>query len=220
MIHEPKWLIQYGDIINKLRIALYKFENSDINLQSFINEINKSLISCGYDPIKVIMSDFMTSFFDAYAVYVPRKPMSIIYVSTELMKKPRPLLGRVLMHEVFHHVLFQRPPSLLFKLAPRRVEPLILIAMPLMIVVALALLFYNALYNFLYYVIVILSLAMSSVTSVLIKALNEHELVATAFVVYLITGEWVRDWKYYRDEDVLMNTKWRELVIPKEVTVM
>lgn len=92
--------------------------------------------------------------------------------------------------------------------------------MPLMIVVALALLFYNALYNFLYYVIVILSLAMSSVTSVLIKALNEHELVATAFVVYLITGEWVRDWKYYRDEDVLMNTKWRELVIPKEVTVM
>lgn len=117
MIHEPKWLIQYGDIINKLRIALYKFENSDINLQSFINEINKSLISCGYDPIKVIMSDFMTSFFDAYAVYVPRKPMSIIYVSTELMKKPRPLLGRVLMHEVFHHVLFQRPPSLLFKLA-------------------------------------------------------------------------------------------------------
>ena len=220
MTREPNWLIQYGDIINELRIILYNFENGDLDFQSFINEINKSLINCGYDPIKVIVSDFMTSFFEAYAVYVPRKPMPIIYISTELMKKPRPLIGRVLIHEVFHHVLFQRPPSLLFKLAPRRVEPLILISMPLIIMTALALLFYNALYSFLYYVVIILSLIMSFITSVLIKALNEHELVATAFVVYLITGEWVRDWKYYRDEDVLMSIKWRELVIPKEVTVM
>ena len=217
MIREPNWLIQYKDIINKLRIVLYEFENGDIDFQSLINRINKSLVNCEYDPIKVVTSDFMTSFFEAYAMYAPRKPMPIIYVSTELMKKPRPLLGRVLTHEVFHHVLYQRPPSLLFRLAPRRVEPFILITIPLMTMVVLAILLNGALYSLLSYIVIALSLIMSSVTAVLIKALNEHELVATALVVYLITGEWVRDWAYYRNEDALMSIKWSELVMPKEV---
>ncbi len=90
MSREPNWLIQYLDIISKLRFTLYKFENGDINHQLFINEVNKSLISCGYDPIKIVISDVMTSFFGAYAVYTPRKPTPIIYVSTELMRKQRP----------------------------------------------------------------------------------------------------------------------------------
>ncbi|WP_243678997.1 hypothetical protein [Vulcanisaeta distributa] len=170
-------------------------------------------------PIKVLISDLMTSFFGgAYAVYVPRKPIPIMYVSTELMNKPKPLLGRVLIHEVFHHVLYQRPPSPLFKLAPRRVEPLILITIPLMLIIALAIPFNEILHDFLLYIVIMLSTVMTSVMAILIKALNEHELVATALVIYMITGEWVKDWTYYHDENALMSIKWRESLIPREVS--
>lgn len=217
---EPNWLSRYRDIIDRLRLVLYEFENGDLNFQSFINEVNKALINCGYDPpIKVLISDLMTSFFGgAYAVYVPRKPIPIMYVSTELMNKPKPLLGRVLIHEVFHHVLYQRPPSPLFKLAPRRVEPLILITIPLMLIIALAIPFNEILHDFLLYIVIMLSTVMTSVMAILIKALNEHELVATALVIYMITGEWVKDWTYYHDENALMSIKWRESLIPREVS--
>ncbi len=220
MPREPNWLIQYLDIISKLRFTLYKFENGDINYQLFTNEINKSLISCGYDPIKIVISDVMTGFFGAYAVYTPRKPTPIIYVSTELMRKQRSLFGRVLIHEVFHHVLYQRPPSLLFKLAPRRIEPLILIAIPLVTIIALTIPLNIVLYQLLPYIIIALSVTMSSITAILIKALNEHELTATALVIYTITGEWIRDWTYYHDENALMSIKWKESVMPREITAV
>ncbi|WP_243670289.1 hypothetical protein [Vulcanisaeta sp. JCM 16161] len=200
--------------------VLYEFENGNLNFQSFINEINKSLINCGYDPIKVLVSDVMTSFFGAYAVYIPRKPIPIMYVSTELIGKPRPFLGRVLMHEVFHHVLYQRPPSLLFKLAPRRIEPLILITMPLILVIALTIPFNNTIHNFLPYIVIVLSVVTTSIMAILIKALNEHELIATALVIHVITGEWVRDWTYYHNEDALMSIKWRRQVMPEEATAV
>ena len=222
MTREPDWLIQYGDIINKLRITLCKFENSNTDFQSFINEINKSLINCGYDPVKVVVSDFMANFFEAYAVYMPRRPMPIIYVATELMRKPKPLLGRVLMHEVFHHVLYQRPPSLLFRLVPRRVEPLILMVVPLITITILAIL-YNistSSMDFLPYIITALLLSTSLMAAVLIRALGEHELVATALVIYLITGRWVKDWAYYRNEDALMSIRWGELTESKEVVLV
>ncbi|MGC8607234.1 MAG: hypothetical protein ACP5L5_06725 [Vulcanisaeta sp.] len=216
----PDWIIRYKDIINKLRFILYEFENGDLNFQLFVNEINKSLTNCGYDPIKVMVSDIMTEFFGAYAVYVPRKPVSIVYVSTELMKKPRPLLGRVLVHEIFHHILYQRPPSLLFKLAPKRFEPIILITLPFIILAILAIPLYSTLYNFLSYIVASSSITMTLLTAILIRALNEHELMATTFVVYLVTGEWVKNWTYYHDENALMSLRWDEAVRPREVIVM
>ncbi len=217
VVQGPSWLVRYEDVIGELRHVLYEFENNGIDFQSFINGINKSLISHGYSPIRVVISDFITSLFNAYAMYAPRRPTPIIYVSTELMRKPRALLGRVLMHEVFHHVLYQRPPSFLFKLAPRRVEPLILVAMPLMMIIIFTLLFEALSLNFLSYVVITLSLTMSLITAILIKVLNEHELVATSLVIYLITGKWVRDWAYYRSEDALINVGWDEITKPREV---
>lgn len=216
----PNWLAGYEDIIAGLRYALYEFENGHSDFQSFINGINRSLVNCGYDPVKVVISNFMTGFFDAYAIYAPRRPAPIIYVSTELMEKPRPLLGRVLMHEVFHHVLYQRPPSLLFKLVPRRVEPLILLIIPLITVVTLTALLSTSLLSYIPYMVTALLTVMSLITVILIRALNEHELVATALVIYLITGVWVRDWSYYRNENALMSIRWSESVRPREVIVM
>ncbi|BDR92158.1 hypothetical protein [Vulcanisaeta souniana] len=217
---KPDWVGKYEDIINELRLALYDFEMGIIDFQSFINRINKSLINHDYDPVKVIRSDTMTELFGAYAVYVPHRLTSIIYVSTELMNGPRTFLGRVLMHEVFHHVLYQRPPSLLFKLAPKRGEPLFLIISPLIFLIALAIPFNNVLLDFLPHILIGVSATMALTIAVLIKALSRHELVATALVIYLITGRWVTDWVYYHDENALMNLKWRDEVRPREIIVM
>lgn len=219
MICKPDWLIRYKDVINELRLALYEFENGSLDFQFFINRINKSLINCGYGPIKVVVSDFMTGIFGAYAVYIPRRSGSMMYISTELMKRPRPLLGRILMHEVFHHVLYQNPPSLLFKIAPRKIEPFILISIPLITIITLTMIFNDISYSFLPYIIAVSSITLISITAILIKALNEHELVATALVIYLLTNEWVKDWAYYHDENALMSIKWRVSTMPKGVVV-
>lgn len=213
---EPRWIVDYRDVISKLRLALYKFEFDNIDFQTFINEINRALVSHGYDPIKVLISDTMTELFGAYSVYMPSKFVSRIYVSNELMRKPRTLLGRVLMHEVFHHVLFQRPPNLLFRLAPKRTEPLILITAPLMVLAVMTVLFGSINYV-LPYIVISSMIAMVCAVLFLIKALNSHELVATALVIYLITGKWISDWTYYHSDEALMNLKWSDSVRPREI---
>ena len=101
MARRPPWITNYLDSMDRLRLVLYKFESGDIDFELFINEINKARVNCGYDPVKVLVSDTMTELFGAYSVYMPYKFASRIYVSTELMAKPRTLLGRVVMHEVF-----------------------------------------------------------------------------------------------------------------------
>ncbi|MFB6470815.1 MAG: hypothetical protein TU36_006250 [Vulcanisaeta sp. AZ3] len=165
----------------------------------------------------MIVSDTMTELFGAYSVYVPSKPVSRIYVSTELLKKPRTLLGRVLMHEVFHHVLFQKPPSPLFKLAPRRTEPLILITIPLLFLAIAAAIFRP--YYALPYIVVSSAIMVFSVAALLIKALSDHELAATALVIYLITGRWIKDWVYYHSDDALMSLRWYDNVKPREIVM-
>ncbi len=217
-MNEPPWINKYRDVINKLRLVLYKFEFDNIDIQSFINEINKSLVNCGYDPVKFIVSDLMTELFGAYSVYSPSKPIPRIYVSTELLGKPKALLGRVIMHEVFHHVLYQRPPTFLFKLAPKRTEPLILISIPLFILAIMATILGSS-HGALPYIIAASSITMAIITALLIKALNNHELVATALVIYLITGLWVKDWTYYRDDRALMGIEWSDDVKPRIIEV-
>jgi hypothetical protein len=215
MTRRPPWITNYLDIMDRLRLVLYKFEIGDIDFRSFIDEINKALVNCGYDPVKVLVSDTMTELFGAYSVYMPYKFASRIYVSTELMAKPRTLLGRVVMHEVFHHVLYQRPPTPLFRLAPKRNEPLFFITLPL-IILAVFIAFSN---NFLPYAVLASSASMVVITALLIRALNSHELIATALVVYLVTGRWVKDWTYYQDDNALMNLRWSDNVRPREITV-
>jgi hypothetical protein len=215
MTRRPPWITNYLDIMDRLRLVLYKFEIGDIDFNLFINEINKALVNCGYDPVKVLVSDTMTELFGAYSVYMPHKFASRIYVSTELMAKPRTLLGRVVMHEVFHHVLYQRPPTSLFRLAPKRNEPLFFITLPL-IILAVFIAFSN---NFLPYAVLASSASMVVITALLIRALNNHELIATALVVYLVTGRWVKDWTYYQDDNALMNLRWSDNVRPREITV-
>ncbi len=220
MRKKPDWIGKYEDVINELRLTLYDFEKGNIDFQSFINRINQSLINHGYDPVKVIRSDIMTELFEAYAVYAPHRLVSIIYVSTKLMNGPRTFLGRVLMHEVFHHVLHQRPPSLLFKLVPKRSESLVLVVSPLIILIALAIPFNDILLAVLPHVLIGVSATMTLTIVILIKALGRHELVATAFVIYLITGKWVVDWVYYHDESALMSLEWSDEVRPREVAVV
>ncbi|PLC68868.1 hypothetical protein B7L70_01245 [Vulcanisaeta sp. EB80] len=216
MARRPPWITNYLDIMDRLRLVLYKFEIGDIDFDLFIDEINKALVNCGYDPVKVLVSDTMTELFGAYSVYMPYKFASRIYVSTELMAKPRTLLGRVVMHEVFHHVLYQRPPTPLFRLAPKRNELLFFITLPL-IILAVFIAFSN---SFLPYAVLASSASMVVITALLIRALNSHELIATALVVYLVTGRWVKDWTYYQDDNALMNLRWSDNVKPREITIM
>ena len=206
------------DVMDRLRLVLYKFEIGNIDFRSFIDEINKALINCGYDPVKVLVSDTMTELFGAYSVYVPHKFASCIYVSTELMTKPRTLLGRVIMHEVFHHVLHQRPPTPLFRLVPKRTETLLLITLPLMIL-AILIVAFGISSSALPYAVLSSSISTAMVMALLIKALSNHELTATALVVYLLTGRWVTDWVYYYDDNALMSIKWSDDVRPREAIV-
>lgn len=218
MAKAPPWVSRYLDIINRLRPVLYKFEVGDLTFEQFINEVDRALVNCGYDPVKVLVSDVMTELFGAYSVYMPYRFVSRIYISTGLLAKPRTLLGRVIMHEVFHHVLYQRPPTPLFRLAPRRTEPLLLITLPLMILAILIAAFGGS-SSALPYAVLSSSISMAVVTALLIKALNNHELIATALVVYLLTGRWVTDWVYYHDDNALMSIEWSDDARPREVIV-
>jgi len=44
MARRPPWITNYLDIMDRLRLVLYKFEIGDIDFDLFINEINKALV--------------------------------------------------------------------------------------------------------------------------------------------------------------------------------
>ncbi|WP_069806472.1 hypothetical protein [Vulcanisaeta thermophila] len=209
----PPWLPRYMDLLIRLRIALYKFEfmNGDIN--SLINDINTALRSTGFTPITLEISNTLAGLFGAYAFYSPSSNPRI-FVSDELLNMPRVFVGRVLMHEVFHHVLYERPPSLIFKMAPKKTMPLILVLIPIISLVVLAPLLTNL--GLLPHLIVINCVLLALLMLLIIHATDKHELYATALVLYLITNDWIVDWRYYRDDEALMSVRWNSNVLPME----
>ncbi|WP_054848692.1 zinc metallopeptidase [Vulcanisaeta sp. JCM 14467] len=130
----PDWLGRYEELINDLRCPLRQFEDGKLDFKQFIDEVNNVLERYGYSHVEVDTS--RKSRWDAW--YDKRR--SIIYVSNNVLNMDRRVLGRVFMHEVMHHVLLTKPPTLRLRLYnalsshPRIFKALLLIATVLSII--------------------------------------------------------------------------------------